>query len=118
MATEYPTIEAFRAARRFHPDATEAVDPGFMYRDDPDCPLYGRGPTWGKPKPVLEYDGLLIGVVTKYWPIPAMLEGQYHLQLSNGEWVTDDLEFLERMLWQWWCAECGYVPPTGLLEAQ
>ncbi len=105
-STEYPTIEAFRAARRFHPDATEAVDPGFMYRDDPDCPLSGRGPTWGKPKPVLEYDGLLIGVVTKYWPMPALLRGLYHLQLFNQEWVTDDLAFLEEQLYDFHLTFC------------
>lgn len=96
------TIEAFRATRRFHQDCPADLDQSFLYVDDPDQPPEGRGPTYGHPKPVLEYEGCLIGVVTRFWPMPAMLRGLYHLQVFNQEWVTDDLAFLEEQLYDFY----------------
>jgi hypothetical protein len=92
----------FQRLRKFHPDADLlGVDPTHMYADEPGTSPANRGPTWGTMKPVLEYDGDLIGIVTRHWPIPAQLEGQYHLLIENHEYLSDDLAGLERKLWEW-----------------
>lgn len=50
---------------------------------------------------------LYIENVLPHWPERARAEGRYYLILNRDEYITDDLELLERKLFDWAVAE-GY----------
>lgn len=90
------TFEEWQATRRFLPDASALGDDG----NNPYFRTEG-GPVG--PAPVLMYAGeYMIGLVTRHWPEPARSEGQFHLLLGNMELVTDDLDRLERELYDFY----------------
>jgi hypothetical protein len=55
----------------------------------------------------LYLDELYIEEVQPHWPDAAKAQGKWHLLLDRDEWITDDLETLERKLYDWAASE-GY----------
>ncbi len=52
-------------------------------------------------------DALYIGAVMDHWPEAARKQGAWHLLIGNCEWISDDLESLERKLYDFAVSE-GY----------
>ena len=97
------TFEEFQATRRFVPDANkhEACHRLGNYQDE-DLPKALRP----RVQPCLIYRGdLVIGLVTEGWPWPARRQGAYNLVIGNQDQVSDDLERLERELYDFWRGE-------------
>ena len=57
----------------------------------------------GAPVPVTGflYDGLYISTRQDWWSEEAKARGAYHLILERDEYISDDLELLERKLYEW-----------------
>lgn len=88
------TFEQFQATRRHCDDLGKAVDDG----------------RWeGQPaaKGNLYLGCLFIESAQPHWPQEARDEGKWYLVLERDEWITDDLESLERKLYQW-AESAGY----------
>ena len=85
------TFEEFQQTREFHPD---------LGKVDPQMP-WCEGQRHDFRQPALSYDGRSYGIklVTEDWPARASREGAYHLLIGNMEWIDDDLEELERRLY-------------------
>ena len=52
-------------------------------------------------------DALYIEKVLPHWPEDTRALGKWHLIINRSEWITDDLESLERILYEWALTE-GY----------
>jgi hypothetical protein len=88
------TFEQFQATRK------ESNDLG---RDTEDC-MWDNEP---KASGLLYLGKLFIENVEDWWPQRAKDMGKYHLLLGRDEWVSDDLESLERELYDW-AMSAGY----------
>ena len=89
------TFTEFQATRRYCDDLGTALA---------DARWQGEPPATGN----LYLDGTLyIEAVQAHWPAEAKARGKWHLLLERDEWVTDDLELLERKLFAWAMAS-GY----------
>jgi hypothetical protein len=97
------SIETFRASKM------PVLDLGAALQD---C-------SWdGEPRaPGLVYCGsLYIDFVQPHWPENARREGQYHLLIGRDEWITDDLNKLETLLYAFARGE-GYVDRADTLDS-
>ncbi len=92
------TFEAFQASR------TECTDLGAAISDArwDDDPAPGKG--------YLYLGSLYIEEVREWWPDRARSEGRWYLMLENTERISDDLESLERDLYQF-ALSAGYEAP-------
>jgi hypothetical protein len=54
-------------------------------------------------------DHLIIEQVTEDWPAKTREAGAYYLLIGNLEWITDDLELLEKRLYE-------FAKSSGLVE--
>jgi hypothetical protein len=64
-------------------------------------------------KGYLYLDALYIEEVLPHWPEAAKAEGKWHLIIGRNERITDDLEALERNLYDWALSE-GYFDDKGV----
>jgi len=60
---------------------------------------------------------LYIEEVQPHWPDAAKARGKWHLLIARDEWITDDLETLERKLYDWAASE-GYFEGKDSIEAE
>jgi len=92
------TFEQFQASKKHSDD---------LAKDLPDQLFEAEG---GDPTHVARgwiYDGTyFIDEVLEWWPEDARREGRWHLLLERSEFITDDLESLERKLYRW-CVQSG-----------
>jgi len=83
------TFEEFQATRKYVPDARKSDLPDFQDFIE----------QYKHPVPVLTYlDDLFINVHSRDW---VNCDDQYLLVIENQEWSGDDLEPLERTLYEW-----------------
>jgi hypothetical protein len=54
----------------------------------------------GKASPRQHLDALHIEDVQDFWPEASKAKGKYYLLIGNREWFSDDVEKLERELYQ------------------
>jgi hypothetical protein len=90
------TFQEFQATRR-DCDDLGAVTNDARWEDEP---TPAKGITY------LD-NTLYIEAVQPHWPDAAKARGKWHLILGREEWITDDLEMLERELYDWAVSE-GY----------
>lgn len=87
------TFEQFQATRRHCDDLGEALqDAGWA----------------GEPSPAsgnLYLGCLYIDEVKPHWPEKARAQGKWHLLIERSEWISNDLESLERRLYEFAVAE-------------
>ena len=60
---------------------------------------------------------LYIEEVQPHWPDAAKARGKWYLLIARDEWITDDLETLERKLYDWAASE-GYFEGKDSIEAE
>ncbi len=89
------TFEQFQATKTNCDDLGEKI-PDARWDDEP-VPA----------KANIYLDCLYISSVMPHWPEAARKEGNWHLLLGRCEWISDDLESLERRLYDWAVSE-GY----------
>lgn len=78
------TFEQFVETRQYHPDNFEAMNPN----------AFGAKGAYG----YVDNEYYIEDVST--WDKPEMLSrGRWHLCIANVDWFSDDLESLERRLW-------------------
>ncbi len=89
------TFEQFQETRRYTDNLGEDVD----------------DPSLGSTTPGITYlhNLLYIEAVTDRWSTRAQQEGRYYLCIENDEWISHDLEALERRLYD-------YAESNGLIE--
>jgi hypothetical protein len=83
------TFEMFQATRRWSDNLVRDA----ASQDWEPAPATPRG--W------VYLDGLFIDEVLAYWPDEAKAAGKWHLLIERDEYITDDLEPLERKLFDW-----------------
>lgn len=90
------TFETFQATKEWTDDL------GTVLADDAwtDDPVPARG--W------LYLGSLYIDEVLAHWPDDCRSRGRWHLLIERDEWITDDLELLERKLYAF-AVSVGYV---------
>jgi hypothetical protein len=98
------TFEEFQATRR-HSDDIGAVLADARWEGEP--PAKGN----------LYLGELYIEAVQPHWPDAAKARGKWHLLIARDEWITDDLETLERKLYDWAASE-GYFEGKDSIEAE
>ena len=81
------TFEQFQATRTDCDDLGAVLSDGFW--DDAEKPAKG----------FIYLGCLFIEKVQDHWPDASKAEGKYHLIIERSEWITDDLESLERRLY-------------------
>ena len=89
------TFEQFQATKT-HCDDLGAKLSDARWEDEP-VPAKGN----------LYLDALYIEAIQPHWPEAARKEGKWHLLIGRDEWITDDLESLERRLYDFAVSE-GY----------
>jgi hypothetical protein len=95
LAKVQMTFAEFQATRRWCADLGKAIA---------EARWQGEPPAKGN----LYLDGTLyVEEVQPHWPDATNARGKWHLLLERDEWVTDDLESLERKLFAWAMAS-GY----------
>ena len=52
-----------------------------------------------------------------HWPEAAKARGKWHLLIGRDEWITDDLETLERKLYDWAASE-GYFEGNDSIDTE
>ena len=62
----------------------------------------------GTPKGNRYLGSLYIDQVQEHWPESAQGKGKWHLLIERDEWITDDLESLERKLYDF-AISAGYM---------
>jgi hypothetical protein len=97
------TFEQFQAARHYSEDIGAAIA---------DARWDGEPPARG----YLYLGELYIEEVQPHWPDAAKARGKWHLLLDRDEWITDDLETLERKLYDWAASE-GYFEDKDSIDA-
>jgi hypothetical protein len=90
------TFQEFQATCRHCDDLGSTLNDA-RWEDDP-APAKGN----------LYLDVLCIDEVMPHWPDEAKAEGKWHLLIGRDEWITDDLEALERRLYDFAVSE-GYT---------
>lgn len=98
------TFEQFQATRRYSENIGAAIS---------DARWEGEPPAKG----YLYLDVLYIEEVQPHWPDAAKARGKWHLLIARDEWITDDLETLERKLYDWAASE-GYFEGKDSIEAE
>jgi hypothetical protein len=93
------TFEQFQAARRYCEDLGAAISDA-RWEGEPAAKGY------------LYLDALYIEEVMPHWPEAAKAEGKWCLIIGRNERITDDLEALERNLYDWAVSE-GYFDDKG-----
>jgi hypothetical protein len=88
------TFEQFQATRKHCNDLGKALGDA-RWEDGP----AGTG--------FLYLDALYIEDVPSHWPDAAKAQGNHYLILERCEWITDDLESLERRLYEF-AVSAGY----------
>ena len=53
--------------------------------------------------------------VQPHWPEAAKAREKWHLLIGRNEWITDDLEMLERQLYDWAASE-GYFEGNDSID--
>jgi len=91
---ETMTFEQFQATRQWSDDLAAAISSENWETD-------------GTPKGNLYLDGLYIDHVEPHWSEDARKQGEWHLLLDRGEWISNDLAALEQRLYKWAKSE-GY----------
>jgi hypothetical protein len=86
------TFEEFQATRQWSDD---------LGRDIPDECFADPAHPDRKEQGNLYLSCLYIDAVQEWWPQEARNAGKWHLLLGRDEWITDDLESLERKLYEW-----------------
>jgi hypothetical protein len=95
MAKRPLTFEAFRATRQWCEDLR--TTPYFESFDDDMARQWDSGERL-RPSGNLYLGSLIIEEVQPDWPNNARDDGRWHLIISNAEYISDDLEALERRL--------------------
>jgi hypothetical protein len=98
------TFEQFQATRRYSEDIGAAIA---------DARWEGEPPAKG----YLYLDLLYIEEVQPHWPDAAKARGKWHLLIGRDEWITDDLETLERKLYDWAASE-GYFEGNDSIDTE
>jgi hypothetical protein len=80
------TFEEFQQTRKPCDDIGAAIQ----------CDMGAPGPETG-----FLYGGLYISTRQDWWSEEAKARGGYHLILERDEYISDDLESLERKLYEW-----------------
>lgn len=88
------TFEEFQKSRRWSEDLARDVSSDNWSAQD-------------TPKGWLYLGSLYIERVQPHWPKAAQERGSWHLQIYRDDWISDDLESLERKLYEWAVSE-GY----------
>lgn len=93
MENRTMTFEQFRATRKFVGNVEEICDgydaePGYVYND-----------------------ALVITIANGTWGEEARNKGAFSLVLANTDFLSDDLQDLERRLYDWACGETFDAPP-------
>jgi len=88
------TFEQFVATRTWHDDLGAALSDA-RWHGEPAA----RGYTY--------LDALYIEEVQPHWPADARQRGRWHLLIGRDDWITDNLETLERRLYAFATSE-GY----------
>lgn len=89
------TFEQFRDTARFCEDLSTVI-PDARWDDEP-VPAKGN----------VYVDALYIERMQPHWPAATLAKGAWYLLIGNQEYVSDDLESLERHLYEFACDE-GY----------
>ena len=98
------TFEEFQATRHYSEDIGAAIADARWEHEPP-------------AKGYLYLDVLYIEEVQPHWPDAAKARGKWHLLIARDEWITDDLETLERKLYDWAASE-GYYEGKDSIEAE
>jgi hypothetical protein len=98
------TFEQFQASRRYSEDIGTAIA---------DARLEGEPPAKG----YLYLDVLYIEEMQPHWSDAAKARGKWYLLIARDEWITDDLETLERKLYDWAASE-GYFEGKDGIETE
>ena len=69
------------------------------------------------PRAICTLTYFYIEEVQPHWPDAAKARGKWHLLIARDEWITDDLETLERKLYDWAASE-GYFEGKDSIEAE
>ena len=103
METPEQTLTAAESFRAFQATREESDD---LEKD------LGYG-AWGDQigRGFIYLGALYIEKVGADWPEKARQEGAYHLIIANQEWISNDLEALEKRLFEYALLE-GYKIPT------
>lgn len=88
------TFEQFQASRQHCPDIGEAIKQDMGVTE----PVPGN----------LYLGSLYIEARQIWWPTEAREQGAWHLLIGNVEWISDDLDMLERRLYEFAVSE-GYT---------
>jgi hypothetical protein len=99
------TFEEFQATRRY----CENIGALIVEARHDDEPLPVKGNLYLR-------DSLYIEEVQPHWPENAKAEGRWHLLLGRDEWITNDLESLERKLYDWAVSEDYEMTSMAELE--
>jgi hypothetical protein len=94
------TFEQFQASRRRSEDIGTAIS---------DVHWEGGPPAKG----YLYLDVLYIEEVQPHWPEAAKTQGKWCLHIARDDWITDDLEELERKLYAWAASEGYFEDKSG-----
>jgi hypothetical protein len=94
LAKVQMTFAEFQATRRYCEDLGKAIADA-RWKEEP--PAKGN----------LYLDALYIEEVQPHWPDEAKAQGKWHLLTERNEYISDDLETLERDLYAWAMAS-GY----------
>jgi hypothetical protein len=101
-----PSYQEYRLSRA----KTSGDEPGgFLFAD---ARWDGEPPARG----YLYLGELYIEEVQPHWPDAAKARGKWHLLLDRDDWITDDLETLERKLYDWAVSE-GYFEDKDSIDA-
>jgi hypothetical protein len=98
------TFEQFQASRRYSEDIGTAISDA-RWEGEPSAKGY------------LYLDGLYIEEVQPHWPEAAKARGKWYLLIDRDDWITDDLEALERKLYDWAASE-GYFEGNDSIDTE